>query len=213
MVQDARKFKYSSDYPQPLVVYRNQFTLTAPAGSDVALIRFKHNLPYAPLIIGKRSDTSDFAVSQDINSVGYDDRNYVEYYVDSEYINFLFVHLDKTLATMYVRVLGFAPPDYDGDITLIQNDSTFRLNTDNDYLGVYKQGTLTQQTGNQVSHGLGYAPQARAWNLVHRYVTNPSIDVTGYTGVNVVTDSQKITVPSFDSNTTKGYYQIYTTEA
>lgn len=210
MVQDARKFQYSSDYPQPIVTYRNDVTLTGHAGQDVELVTINHGLPYVPLLVGRISEYADFRTSQDVEMVGYDDRTYIELYADATKIYLLFVHLDKTAINRYVRLLGFVPPNYDGDITPIQNNSKFRFNTDDNYLGVYKQGTLTAGA-NTIAHNLGYAPQARAWALVRRHVNNTSIDFTAYSALSIKTNASNIVVG--DSDTGTGYYHIYTAEA
>lgn len=179
MVQDARNFKYSSDYPMPLVTYRQEFTISVPSGQGVVLVREKHNLPYAPLVLGKWSNSQDFTTAQDVSSVADVDGTELYLYTDEEYIYFLVFKQPSISATRYVRVMGFVPPDYNGDIQLTPNDSLYRFDSDNDYIGLYKQGILNEQTGGMVTHGLGYIPQCKAWQK-QEINTGQGINFTGY---------------------------------
>jgi hypothetical protein len=232
MVQDARKFQYSSDYPQPLVTYRNQITLNAPTGETETLIKVAHGLPYVPLFLGKVSEYSDFRTCQDITSEVGSDSNTTFMWADATYFYFIIFHQSNVAVTEYVRVVAFVPPDYTGDISLVTNDTKFRFNSDYDYVGLYKQGTLEAGSQTVVSHDLGYAPQCRAWTRSNVYIPDrPDIDfyaygtvspgITTYTnsGVtafsSVATNSEYIIARRSDGQEylDKTYYHIYTLEA
>lgn len=231
MAQDARKFKYNSDYPQPLVVYRQQFTLAPTTPVDPVLFKFEHHLPYTPLVIAKASFNSDFSTSSDISTGGnLGIHSPMEILADATYI-YIILFPDNNMTINYVRVIGYAPCDFDGNISTVQNDSSFRFNSDYDYAGCI-QGKLTQGELMEVNHNLGYAPQCRSWSWNSISIPGTSIDVSGYSassysaitryssGVrlyqDVSTSSQYIIYKRSDGESRVGqkpiYYHIYTLE-
>lgn len=235
-MQDARNFSYSSDYPMPVVAYRNEFTVSAPAGQEMVLVKIAHGLPYIPLTMGKWSNTQDFTTAQDLSADEDVDGTSLELYADETYFYFLFFKDQSTDVTRYVRVIAFAPPDYDGEIEPLDNDSNFLFNTDYNYVGLYAQGVLDQSTGGIVGHALGYIPQCRCWAKGGVSSTSPAIEFTGYklsepdvslyynTGrlayTSIATANEFIAyekdVNNHDaslSSSNKIYYHIYTTEA
>ena len=179
-MQDARNFSYSSDYPMPLVTYRHEFTISAPSGQTAVLIKEEHGLPYAPLLLGKWSTSQDFTSAQDVSNAKDVDGTSLMIYSDDTYIYFLIFKLSNTDVTRYVRVVGFAPPDYNGDIQTIPNNSSYKFDSDNDYLELYAQGILNQSTGGYVEHSLGYTPQCRAWRWTNIYVVGKPIDFDAF---------------------------------
>lgn len=235
-MQDARNFSYSSDYPMPIVTYRNEFTVSAPAGDPMVLVKIEHGLPYIPLTIGKWSSTEDFTEAQDLSSDQDIDGTSLELYADETYFYFLFFKEPSVSVTRHVRVIAFAPPDYNGDIEPINNDSRFRFDSDNDYLGVYAQGVLDQSTGGVVEHNLGYAPQCKSWAYSTVDSSVPPIHFSGYKlvepGINLYYNTGRLEYDSISTNdryiargrdinnddyslsaNSKIYYHIYTKEA
>lgn len=235
-MQDARNFSYSSDYPMPVVTYRNEFTVSAPVGQHMNLVKIAHGLPYTPLTIGKWSSSQDFTTAQDLSANEDIDGTSLELYADETYFYFLFFKDPDISVTRYVRVIAFAPPDYDGEIEPLDNDSNFLFNTDYNYIGLYAQGVLDHSTGGIVGHSLGYIPQCRAWSRSYVYSSDPAIEFTGYklsepsvslyynTGrlayTSIATENEFIAsekdVNNHDaslSQDSKIYYHIYTTEA
>lgn len=189
MVQDARNFKYSSDYPMPLVTYRQEFTISAPTGDTAYLIKEEHHLPYTPLVLGKWSSSQDFTQAQDISSVEGDDTAILHVLSDDTYIYFVIFKNPSKSVTRYVRLIGFVPPDYNGDIQPITNDSLYRFDSDYDYIGLYKQGILNEQTGGMVTHGLGYIPQCKAWAKGDIDITTQGGQVISVTGFSLIEPS------------------------
>lgn len=236
MIQDARHFKYSSDYPQPLVVYKNQFTISA-AQDTVSLTKIEHHLPYIPLALGKWSETQDFVTAQDISTtepIG--DTPTIIMRADATYFYFVLFNNSHSAVTRYVKVAAFAPPDYEGDIEIASNDTKFRFDSDNDYLELYQQGTLTRDTGGAVYHSLGYIPQCRAWAWGNTSVGSAGIDIDGFALVdssiikyantgrleyNSIATKDKFIAYAYDADAqdyeivgskSKIYYHIYTKE-
>lgn len=225
MAQDARKFQYNSDYPMPLVTYRAQFTL-APGTTNPTLFKFEHGLPYAPLLVGKASWNSDFSACGDITNGNSGVADSIIMQSDNKYVYFV-LFPSSDMRANYVRIMGFVPPDYTGDITTISNDTLFRFNSDYDYVGCI-QGALDSGDSPIVSHNLGYIPQARVW--YYGTATVGSIEVSGYgiiepelftyknSGVTVreslTTSTELYTLQRSDEETldSKVYYHIYTLE-
>ena len=163
MAQDPRKFRFSSDYPLPWVVYKKEFNVSTTA-TGTTTTKFKHNLPYTPLLFGKVASNSNFSDAQEIGNSSSVGNNYMWLFADSTYVYFNL--LATSGQTIYVRVMGFANPSYDGDIASLPTSSKFDLNTDEDYLGVYMQGTISSA---YIEHNLPYIPQSRVWNIGDNY--------------------------------------------
>ena len=166
MAQDPRKFKYSSDYPQPMVGYKGEFPIYAE-GPGTTTTKVKHNLPYTPLLVGKWSAVQDFSVCQEIGGGVGVDNTVLNVYADSTYIYCNL--LAGAATTRYVRLIGFVPPDYSGTAGVISTNSKFNFNTDDEYLGVYKQAKFNAGTF-YVQHDLGYCPQCKVWSKYQTYI-------------------------------------------
>lgn len=162
-MQDPRKFAYSSDYQMPIVGYRNEFTITVSPNEGSKITKIAHGLPYMPLLLGKVSDTQNFSSAQDITSDTTISNTTIAVCSDSTYIYVSTYSSESAAKTFYVRVVGFVPPDYEGDLSFISNDTSYRFNSDNNYPKIYAQGVLDQNTGGAVVYSLGYIPQCKAW--------------------------------------------------
>ena len=236
-MQDPRNFSYSTDYPQPIVAYRGETTITSGSGEQVKVVQIEHKMPFIPLVLGKWSESQDFTTAQDISSIEDVNGTSIELLVDATYVYIILMKHPSTTVTRYIRLVGFVPPDYDGDVQPLDNDSNFLFDSDYNYIGVSAQGILDRSTGGVVGHSLGYIPQCRCWWKSNFSMSEPvQIDITGYTqmepSVNFYTSSNRLEYKSistenqliaygYDMNTSdtslsafdKIYYHIYTSEA
>ena len=169
MVQDPRNFNFNSDYQMPVVAFQKEFTITT-TGRGSATTKIKHNLPFAPLVLGKFSTTSDFSVSQEIGTGAYLDNSMVWAFADSEYI--YCNSLCSGPITRYVKIVGLIPPDYNGAAIGIETDTNYKLDTDNEYIGcIQGVANVTVDGLNSliVRHGFGYCPQSKVWIVTDSY--------------------------------------------
>jgi hypothetical protein len=159
-MQDARNFSYSTDYPSPFVVYKGNFPIKS-LGRGSTTTKVEHKLGFTPLIVGLWSETEDFAVAHDLAS----GESPLYVFADDTYIycNVLSSH---DAFTWYVRIIGFANPDHEGDSGVISSNATFNFSTDNDYIGCI-QGSTDQA---YVMHSLGYTPQSQVWVVGDNFV-------------------------------------------
>lgn len=166
MTQDARNFKYSSDYAGPFIVYKNEKLEIKALGQGSTTTKVEHGLGFAPLLAGVWSVSSDFAVAQDISSGSAIDNTILNVYTDDKYI---YCNLLASAAkTRYVKLIGFMNPEYNGDSGTISTESTFNLDSDNEYIGIAKQG-VTKEGEYFIEHGLGYVPLCKVWSVTNAY--------------------------------------------
>ena len=162
MQQDVRHFKYSSDYPMPL--FTCKYTGSVVLNSGFGTTKFKHNLPYIPLLVGQWDTDSSFDTSHDITSTTFQsDVASVTVYADSTYI--YFNYYATGVVTIYYRLWGFTPTDYTEDVTPISDESTYILSTDYQYMSLASSGKVLSGQATTISHGLGYIPLARVWKI------------------------------------------------
>lgn len=179
---DARRFIFNSDYPTPYLVY-NSGVLSlvgkkAANGDPTTTIKtFRHNLPFTPLLAGVWSLDSDFTTAHDITNVWaeysatplvYDMRfKYrLDFAADETYIYVSCENYTSSDVTIYIKLTGFIPPDYSGDVTELFDDSSFTLNSDYVYRKIAFAGSVDIADAGfdvNISHNLGYVPQVRTW--------------------------------------------------
>lgn len=217
MAQDVRHFLYSSDYPMPL--FTCKFIGNTALSAGFGYTRFKHNLPYIPLLTGQWDTNSNFNTSHDISSTTFQsDLASIVVYADSTYI--YFNYYAPAAVTIYYRLWGFTPTDYSGDVSPISDDSNFIFDTDYQYIKLAKTGKVSSGQGTTITHDLGYVPLARVWKL-NEYGIGQGQTVKGLgletssieSGTkNAVIDSSKLYIGSLISNG-YAYYHIYGNEA
>lgn len=158
----------NSHYQIPWIVHKLNYSFTVPAKTTQRDVTLAHNLPFRPLLVGQWSDSSSFSPSYDI-SLGYtqrtqSDRFEVVVFVESDESNLYFFVLNNTTAikTINLRLMGFAPPEYDGEVTPVDYDSKFRYNSHYRYQQLYMGGFADVD----IAHNLGYIPQARIWDVM-----------------------------------------------
>lgn len=221
---DARRFLFNSNYETPALILNMSFSLVVGKGhydKDVGFIQpgsadttIAHNLPFVPLIIGQWSLNSNFEPCYDIcnadidifrnGETGFYPRVSISISANNTNIEFsgLNAYTDRSV-TIYVRLTGFVPPDYYGNIEPVQDTSDFQFSTDYNYPKLYLSGVVnfaqSSPKTQSVDHNLGYVPLARVW---YRYTSNgltyvePSFYDTSYDGEDFYgakIDSQKMT--------------------
>lgn len=177
---DPRDFLLNTDYEMDKVIYYKDGEIT-PNSYGIATIA--HKLPFAPLLTGVWSKTSDFTephaffkVSPSYSSTAGAYKymiDAVELQNDSTNIT---LHLlsglsnNPTVYNYYVRIFGFEPSDGRNNTPATsQYAKNFILNTDYNYLKLHSKGVLpvTYSGGYPqpvtITHDLGYIPQALFW--------------------------------------------------
>ena len=172
---DPRDFLLNTDHEMDKIIYFKQDKLTPNAYGSVTI---PHNLGFAPLIMGVWSRTEDFANPQKFHLGLYLDPNTNTPVIDS--IRCTVTENDILLEQYavqgnfdyYVRLIGFEPSDSHRKLgKTSQNARQFILNTDYNYLKLYKSGVENivvdpTYTGTElitIQHNLGYRPQALFW--------------------------------------------------
>ena len=221
---DARNFLFSSDYPMPAICleYNGHFSAAA---NEVKTVTVPHNLPFKPLLIGQWSNLESFAPSLDINTTlylpTYDPMQgrAVSSFVGSDATNIKIDIQNFWPATVqfYYRLWAYAPPDYDGDVPNVYDNTNFQLSTDFNYPKIVEQGTLTlgYKAEGTIHHGLGYIPQVRVWEEVNGVIQPCQSfweSVGGKGGPRIT--SQDLIIRNFvngveSGDTRKYYYHIY----
>ena len=226
MFQDPRNFVYSSDYLSPYFVYKTETDITTPARST-STVRIAHGLNFVPLIVGQWSNDSDFTVTHDIFNIGSFDSVYVWCFADDTYIYARQFNGSNNTNTVYVKIFAYAPPDYNGHIQPINDNTEYNFSTDFNYLEIAKSGVIIMDGSVQeVQHGLGYYPQCRFWEEGSYVVDGQSVGVRATGPCTSSADSSEPS-PSFVigkdkviigktypiHNDDKIYYHIYINEA
>lgn len=219
MAQDPRNFLYSTDYPMPL--FTCKFIGSAVLSSGFGNTKFKHNLPYIPLLVGQWDTSTNFNTSHDITSTTFQsDVASVTVYADSTYI-YLNYYAPSSV-TIYYRLWGFTPTDYTGNVTPISDDSKFIFDTDYQYMKLAKTGKVLANQSTTITHNLGFVPLARVWKI-NEYGTGQGQTVQGLGpetssidassgNKNAIVDSSKLYIGDIISGG-YAYYHIYGNEA
>lgn len=182
---DPRDFLLNTDYEMDKIIYFQKFEWTA---STMTTVEVAHNLPTAPLIFGVWSTNPDYTDSNEIGEANnpWDQALQIRATVDLEKITFTLVPAmqDNAYVTtkFYAMVFGFEPGSdwydpYSGEYLKLTGHKlpptskyakAFIVNTDYNYLKLYKSGNLgTWQTDHsEYTHGLGYTPQILSWDTL-----------------------------------------------
>lgn len=150
----SRKIADRSDFIKPVIVWEvNDSFLESQKTVD-----FPHNLPFVPLVIGEYSWNADFSDSRDFSAWLTGEENfYIGALANS--IRVAMRRAEVSDRRIYVRAVGIAPPDYDGDIKplrrKIKYDSKRRM------LKIISFGAFRR--GDVIRHNLGYAPMIYLW--------------------------------------------------
>lgn len=156
----------NSHYPMPWIVWKRTHSITIEQYGYANDVKLAHGLPFVPLLLGQWSDNASFAPSYDLSvqypggRTGGQPETYCNISADATNVYFTIVN-NANQRTFYFRLMAFAPPDYDGEVTPVEYNSPFRFNSHYRYQQLYLKG----RTNGTVSHNLGYLPQAKVWTI------------------------------------------------
>ncbi len=162
------RFIYNSNFKTPYIIYKREFSVPCRAG-DIARTSFEHGLPFTPLLIGQWSLNSDFLPSYDLSlstpnfsqlrpervcNIGADESRVYFDLADNLY--------DGDVV-FYFRIMAFAPPEFEGDISEIYQDSgNFISDSRLNYPKVWKFEKVGASA--EIEHNFGYIPQVKVWS-------------------------------------------------
>lgn len=161
MVQDARKFLLSSDYPMDIVVWANEGE-TAIHANSWKTISIAHGLSFKPLFFGIYSidgGNTWVALDMEISSGAALYPN-----ADSTNIN-IEIH-SRINGTLKYKLWAYEPSDSTSTTIPPASENPFKINSDSDYLKVVKTGIWQAEQGVDLTiyeHGLGYTPWVMMW--------------------------------------------------
>lgn len=218
-MQDARNFQFSSDYPMAYFIYHSTHEITVPAMSggvvSTATITVPHNLPFTPLLVGYWSDNANFTNTNDLNTqmLGGDYKS-LDAGADDTNIYITGANGKTSSIKLYVKLWAYMPPDANGDVQPVFDDSNYLFNSDNTVLEIAQAGVIKlNDNPKTVYHNLGYVPYCRIWAkryLNGRLVITPQWQ-TNYRGsaYGGVVDDEKLVLGVAAGDE---YYHIYTAE-
>lgn len=235
MVQDARRFIYSSDNKMPTFVWKVEGNVVNSEGSWLGgCKKFKHNLPFTPMLMGMWAISPDFKPSVNIGEGSYIQTTGAGFYAwaDSTYVYIKGEVSDNVPKTFYYKLYSFVTPDYAGDITPLTDISTFHFDTDYNYLQIAKEGKVVPNgvKTHTIEHHLGYIPLYKIWRtvdidfwesgLVQKRGLCPTVSYvypTENPPMRDVIDTENLYITWHENRTLDAndyaYYQIYSNEA
>lgn len=155
-----KDFVYDSDYLMDYIVWKYEGQLTI--GSSIEKYRIPHGLPYTPLVTGVWSKTPDFAVTNEMDWSGGANEGAIVAVATKGSDAIIYGGFTSEPMTVYLRLIGFRDPSFDGNVEAINIREDFRKNTDFNYPKIYMAGVINT-AGATIHHNLGYIPQIRAW--------------------------------------------------
>lgn len=195
-----RDLLVDSAYPMPWIIYKKAHSINVAQYGEVWNQNLAHGLPFRPLIFGQWSTSPDFYPSYDLGvsipggGTGGQPETMVNVRADATNITFSIMNNQAQARTFYFRIMAFAPPGYDGEVTPVDYNSPFRFNSHYRYEQLFMAG-LSDGT---VNHNLGYLPRAKIW-AIDRVTSSVTL------GHGILTTS---TLKSAYDNTSF-YYHIY----
>ena len=155
----------NSHYKMPWIVWKKEYSVSIPASMGYVTTSFPHGLPFTPLLVGSWSNKANFQPSYDltVDVPGGSTCGQVplvcQVSADATNINIMAINNVDSAPVCYLRLMAFAPPDNQGEVTPVDYNSPFRYNSKYRYQKIFMAGRATKE----VAHGLGYIPQARIW--------------------------------------------------
>lgn len=188
-----------SHYHMPWIIWKATVQYTLSSG-DFGIYQINHNLPFTPLIFGSWSTSSNFLPSYDLTDSlpGWSGSGQPPLTMlasaGTSTVAFNLTNNQATSTTFYIRVMGFAPPGYTGEVTPVDYvDADFAYNSQYRYQKIIASGLAT----GSVAHNLGYLPQAMVWTTSSGSVTPSSDGILTTTTLSLPDSSQQF------------YYYIY----
>jgi hypothetical protein len=172
-----------------------------------------HGLPFAPLLFGRWSTTSDFASSRDFGVLLYGSPSLDSIDIYANSANIVMTPLVSSNKTLYYRVYAFAPADDKSDLspTVAGN---LQFNSDNNYMKLFvaDKVTLTSSVQN-IYHNLGYLPLVMLWNENSNGVFPFNVDVWDPASATCVVTNTALQVQLGNLETGILHYRIYYDQA
>lgn len=179
-MQQVANFIANSDYPFDMITYCAKYTLTDD-GSNYQEDKFKHNLPYTPLLFGTWGDKEDYSgYTGTLAPAGMIFSLKVA--ADSEYVYVYKTAYNPTAGDkFYLKIYGFAPTTWTGDCKpTAQSGTSLLFDTDKEYAPLIASGYMRS-----------YNISAPATN------TNYSFTIGKDGMVNIPTDTQQMALNLF----------------
>jgi hypothetical protein len=188
-------------------------------GDFTSSIEIPHNLKFIPLVFGVWSTDEDFS---SVNTLGVEDYGSepgytpilsVGCYATSSIIKLTSIG-NTNNTKLYYRLYGFEPDGSHNNAPYTSRKaSQFVINTDYNYLKLFKTGVFTQD-GEEFTHNLGYIPQVMAWDESSLYGETRITPIQSYsefTGYGTkITDTKIIAGSLLDYGLIdKIYWRIY----
>lgn len=165
MVQDARKFLVTSDYPMDFIVWSTNGNFSANAHEQKTL-KIPHGLPFTPLLFGIYSSDNG-ATWQAFGAEAGTDAGVFWTFIDSDTTNATVTIWARNVAVSIIfKIWAFAPSGTEATLAVPATESIFHLNVDYNYSKLAHTGEWTASVGNNVvlcNHNLGYIPRAMVW--------------------------------------------------
>lgn len=155
----------NSHYKMPWIVWKKEYSVSIPASMGYVTTSFPHGLPFTPLLVGSWSNKANFQPSYDLTvdvpggSTGGQVPLVCQVSADATNINIMAINNVDSAPVCYLRLMAFAPPDYQGEVTPVDYQSPFRYNSKYRYQKIFMAGKTT----GELIHNLGYIPQVRIW--------------------------------------------------
>jgi len=224
---DLSNLLLDTDYPFDKVIFKSQGSFTVANGDLGDQFSIPHSLPFTPLPRILWSNSSNFSTAYSVGDVAYytniDGTTGLNlgqsYTVTADATNVYINRYNNSGGnkTVYYRIFCFQPTTA-SDSALSSptsaNDNNFILNSDYNYLKLFKRGQLT--TGSpSFTHALGYIPKVWLWSqvgssvdsLVYSQVVFPPSSSTIEQGVTI--DNNNLTWVSPGTAYDSVHYRIY----
>lgn len=168
-------FLLNTDYEMDKITYFYEGKISGTYAN------INHDLPFAPLVFGVWSKTSDFSEPHSFSYANIQDPLTDEHIIESVGItsnkvssgNYIYVDKNYTPGDIYVRIYGFEPDDSYANVgSTSKKAKEFILNTDYNYRKIAKKGKVevahteggaTYFDPVTIDHNLGYKPQVMVW--------------------------------------------------
>jgi len=213
IIQNARDFLFSSDFPNDKIIKGDSGSFTVGAYNS-AFPEIAHPFTFAPLYILKWSTNPNFDNSFDEIGVSTLDNIQLNGQTDTSKLYLFANNNNGSAVTFYWRVLYFMPPDVMASALPTTKDfEDFNFNTDYNYPKIYLEDRANSSDAS-IIHGLGYYPQVEVWymrtdgKLIHlvdnelAFPFKPSADITTST----------LTLENNSTSVAYWYYRIYADE-
>lgn len=223
---DANNFLIDSDFscPHILKAYSKNVTVSSSDYGTNGYVRFNHNLPFTPLIIGVWNDSSE-PFWRDIisNRPGYPwSMPLLVEYANSSSSDIEVGVMDSkypsgTITTYSWKIAIIAPPDYTGDVSITssEDNTNFIYNSlvESPKIALFDYVDVAPGQTVSIPHGQNGIPIVRVWNNRNpRYGESYQRIYTGMVssmnGTKISNSDIIFSISSYGENT-RFYYMVF----